>query len=126
MKARIKRSKITNHKTSRSAGRWLLLLALLALTALLLPQMLRVVEAQPADSASRFSRSPVTGKFTTRLPLHRQREMIVVLKLAAEPVAVVRSRAPGKQLAAGQRVAMAQNLRVQQDGLAAKEKEHES
>jgi minor extracellular serine protease Vpr len=119
MKARTRISKITNCQIGCRTRRWLLLPAVLALAALLSPQALRVVEAQSADPASRFARSPVSGKFIPKFPLRRPRELTVVLKLVDDPVAVVRSRLPGKRITAGQRTAIAQNLRVQQDTLAA-------
>lgn len=47
----------------------------------------------------------------------RQRPQAVVLKMSGDPVAVVRSRAPGKQLQLGQREAIERDLRSKQDAI---------
>ena len=46
-----------------------------------------------------------------------QRPQTVVLKMAGDPVAVVRSRAPGKQLAEAQRQSIERDLRSSQDAI---------
>jgi minor extracellular serine protease Vpr len=110
MQSRITGSKIIQSLTRIGVRGWLLLTAVLAM-AIMLPQPESlVVEAQSNDP---------TDKFIPKIPLGREREITVVLKLAGDPVAVVRSRMPDKRVAEGQRAAIVQNLRVQQEVLAA-------
>ena len=68
--------------------------------------------ARPAESAA-LSSAP---DFKSAIPLGSARAT-VVLKLAGDPVAVVRSQAPGKKISDSQRRAIEQSLRAQQDGL---------
>ena len=60
---------------------------------------------------SRITGAPIQGAPLT------QRSRTVVLKLAGDPVAVVRSRMPGKQLAEADRLAIQTALRRQQDAI---------
>jgi subtilisin family serine protease len=69
--------------------------------------------AQPGERAAltRLSGTPDrTGPVS-------QRPNTVILKMIGDPVAVVRSRAPGKQLALGQRESIERDLRSRQDAL---------
>ncbi|TLY73382.1 MAG: hypothetical protein E6K49_14560, partial [Gammaproteobacteria bacterium] len=68
--------------------------------------------AQPTDS--RLTASPTVGRFTPAIALGQQRERVVVLKLAGDPVAVVRGRMPGKQISESDRQTIETNLRAQQ------------
>ena len=45
--------------------------------------------------------------------------LTVFLKMAGDPVAVVRSRAPGKQISESERRSIADNLRREQDAITA-------
>src|SRR5260370_39525351 len=72
--------------------------------------------AQSGVPAQRFElttgdEQPVRGQ-----PLASQ-VLTVVLKMAGDPVAVVRSRAPGNQISEGDRETIQQSLRRQQDSL---------
>ena len=69
-----------------------------------------------AQSSGRHALNRVTA---TAIPggLLRQRPNTVVLKMAGDPVAVVRSRAPGKQLAEAQRQSIERDLRSRQDAI---------
>ena len=58
----------------------------------------------------------VTGTVIAGGPL-TQRPQTVVLKMADDPVAVVRSRAPGKQLAEAKRQSIERDLRGKQDAI---------
>jgi subtilisin family serine protease len=69
-----------------------------------------------AQSANRPQLSRVTGTAIQSAPLG-QRLRTVVLKMTGDPVAVVRSRMPGKQLAEADRLAIQTTLRSQQDAL---------
>jgi minor extracellular serine protease Vpr len=69
-----------------------------------------------AQSANRPHLSRVTGTTIKGAPLG-QRLQTVVLKMAGDPVAVVRSRMPGKQLAESDRLAIQKTLRSQQDAI---------
>jgi minor extracellular serine protease Vpr len=57
-----------------------------------------------------------TGNLKQSVPLGREVHT-VVLKMVGDPVAVVRSRAPGKQIADADRVAIQESLRARQDAL---------
>jgi minor extracellular serine protease Vpr len=69
-----------------------------------------------AESTGRHTLKRVTGKSLTGTPVG-QRKVDVVLKMSGEPVAVVRSRAPNKQLAAGERDTIERSLRASQDAI---------
>lgn len=69
-----------------------------------------------AQSAGRPALQRVTGATLSGGPLS-QRPVTVVLKMAGDPVAVVRSRAPGKQLAESQRQSIERDLRSRQDAI---------
>jgi subtilisin family serine protease len=69
-----------------------------------------------AQSAARPHLSRITGTAIQGAPLS-QRSRTVVLKMAGDPVAVVRSRMPGKQLAEADRLAVQTSLRNQQDAI---------
>jgi minor extracellular serine protease Vpr len=69
-----------------------------------------------AQSADRPQLSRVTGTAIQGAPLG-QRLRTVVLKMTGDPVAVVRSRMPGKQLAEADRLAIQTTLRSQQDAI---------
>jgi subtilisin family serine protease len=71
--------------------------------------------AQTTDKLSRFALSPMTGKFTPAASLRGSGEFVV--KLSADPVALMRSRAPGKQISESERSAIVADLRAQQDAL---------
>jgi len=58
----------------------------------------------------RIAGQPVSGAL-------RQRSQTVLLKMSGDPIAVVRSRAPGKQLALGQRESIERDLRSKQDAI---------
>jgi minor extracellular serine protease Vpr len=74
--------------------------------------------SQSADRAKRLVRPPVTDQLTPALPLG-QRPRTVVLKMADDPVAVVRSRTPGKQISEAAQKAIESDLRAKQDAIAA-------
>src|SRR5687767_5109030 len=75
MNTRNTRSKITNNQASLSIGRWLLLLAALALVALLSPEALRVVQAASGDLDTSFG----TGGLVTKdLGGHEQAVSIAI------------------------------------------------
>jgi len=69
-----------------------------------------------AQSSGRHVFQRVTGTAVPGGPLG-QRPQTVVLKMAGDPVAVVRSRAPGKQLAEAQRQSIERDLRSRQDAI---------
>ena len=73
-------------------------------------------QSQSANRANRFVRPPVGSALVQRVPL-RQGEKTVVLKMAGDPVAVVRSRMPGKQISETDRQTIARTLRQQQDAI---------
>jgi minor extracellular serine protease Vpr len=73
--------------------------------------------AQSARPANRLVRPPATNKLSPAVPL-AQRPKTFVLKMADDPVAVVRSRIPGKQIAEADRQAIERDLRIKQDALA--------
>jgi minor extracellular serine protease Vpr len=73
--------------------------------------------AQFANPASRFATSPVTGELRPVVSPGQQRPMTVVLKMAGDPVAVVRSRMPGKRMAESDKKAIEGSLRAQQQAL---------
>src|SRR2546429_3328489 len=69
-----------------------------------------------AQSGGRHAFQRVTGTAIPGGPLtHRPRT--VVLKMAGDPVAVVRSRTPGRQLAEAQRQSIERDLRSRQDAI---------
>src|SRR6266404_1659581 len=69
-----------------------------------------------AQSSGRPALHRVTGTAIPGGPL-RQRPNTVVLKMVGDPVAVVRSRMPGKQVAEGQRQSIQRDLRSRQDAI---------
>jgi subtilisin family serine protease len=69
-----------------------------------------------AQTVARPHLSRITGTAIPGAPLS-QRSQTVVLKLSGDPVAVVRSRMPGKQLAEADRLAIQTTLRRQQDAI---------
>jgi len=73
--------------------------------------------AQTTQRPKRFTPVPSTGPITPAVPLGPQREMTVVLKMAGDPVALIRARAHGKQLSEDAEKAIAAQLRAQQDAL---------
>jgi subtilisin family serine protease len=73
--------------------------------------------SQSADRAKRLVRPPVANQLTPAVPLG-QRQRTVVLKLADDPVAVVRSRTPGKQISEAEQRAIESDLRAKQDAIA--------
>src|SRR6266853_769870 len=77
------------------------------------------VSATAQSSGRHLVASPTVGRFSPAVPLGQGRERVVVLKLADDPVAVVRSRMPGKQLAETDRQTIETNLRTQQQRIIA-------
>jgi len=69
-----------------------------------------------AQSSGRHALQRLTGTEIPGGPL-TQRPRTVVLKMAGDPVAVVRSRVPGKQLAEAQRQSIERDLRSRQDAI---------
>jgi minor extracellular serine protease Vpr len=69
-----------------------------------------------AQSSGRPALERVTATVIAGGPL-TERPQTVVLKMAGDPVAVVRSRAPGKQLAEAQRQSIEHDLRSRQDSI---------
>jgi len=69
-----------------------------------------------AQSSSRPELQRVTGTLIAGGPLTEQPQT-VVLKMTGDPVAVVRSRAPGKQLAEAERQSIERDLRSRQDAI---------
>ncbi len=69
-----------------------------------------------AQSGGRPALHRVTGTAIPGGPLG-QRQQTVVLKMAGDPVAVVRSRTPGKQLAEAHRQSIEHDLRSRQDAI---------
>src|SRR6185295_15884651 len=67
-----------------------------------------------AESDRQFKR--LNGTVKEQLPMGH-REITVVLQLAGDPVAVVRSQSPDKTLLTSQQNAIENNLRVQQEAL---------
>jgi subtilisin family serine protease len=72
--------------------------------------------AQSADRAGRFELMTDADQRLGGRPLASQ-PLTVVLKLAADPVAVVRSRAPGKQISEQERESLADRLHIDQAAL---------
>src|SRR5437870_1885574 len=70
--------------------------------------------AQPTERYGRLVASPTVGRLTPAVALGEQRERVVVLKLAGDPVAVVRGRMPGKQISETDRHTIETNLRAEQ------------
>jgi len=69
-----------------------------------------------AQASGRHALQRATGSVIPGGPLTR-RTQTVVLKMAGDPVAVVRSRAPGKQLPEAQRQSIERDLRSRQDAI---------
>lgn len=72
------------------------------------------LSATAQSSGRHLVASPTVGRFSPAVPLGKQRERVVVLKLADDPVAVVRSRMPGKEISETDRHTIETNLRAQQ------------
>jgi minor extracellular serine protease Vpr len=70
-----------------------------------------------SGGARRFVQAPASGEFVPAIQLGHRPEMTVVLKMAGDPVAVVRSRAPGKHIAEADRKVIENALRTQQEAL---------
>ena len=88
------------------------LFAAAALLAGLAPAM----GAHAADPLARFVQLPSDSEFAPALqPLAGR--VTIVLKLAGDPVAVVRSRAPGKEISEGEQRSIEDQLRRDQDAL---------
>ena len=68
------------------------------------------------DAAQRFELASTDEQPIREVPLAAQ-PITVVLKMAGDPVAVVRSRAPGKRISESERRSIADSLRRQQDDL---------
>jgi subtilisin family serine protease len=85
--------------------------------AILLAGFVSSVGAQSADPTSRFVASPDSGEFVPAIPLGSQRVNTVVLKLAGDPVAVARSRAPSKEISEADRQVIERALLTQQDAI---------
>ena len=90
--------------------------ALLAAAALLASLSLNP-HAQSSDPTSRFVPSPITEEFVPAVQTGLQRQLTVVLTMVGDPVAVVRSRRPGKQMSDAEKDAIEHDLRVQQEAL---------
>jgi subtilisin family serine protease len=69
-----------------------------------------------AQSAQRPALERITGTAVPKAPLS-QRPQTVVLKMTGDPIAVVRSRMPGKQLIESQRVSIQRDLQSRQDAI---------
>ena len=78
-----------------------------------------VSHAQPTNRSSHLVASPTVGRFAPAVPLGQQRQRVVVLKLADDPVAVLRSRIPGKQVSETDRQTIEANLRARQQPIVA-------
>jgi minor extracellular serine protease Vpr len=83
--------------------------------ALLLFGFMPSSHAQSANGRRQLTR--ITGNLSHGAPL-RQGAQTVVLKMAGDPVAVVRSRMPGKKIAEADRQAIERDLRAKQDAIA--------
>jgi minor extracellular serine protease Vpr len=72
-------------------------------------------------AAGRFQRSPIQGSVDPQvlpIALDDSTHLTVMLELAGDPVAVVESEAPGKQLTRQQKAGIKANLRARQDAIA--------
>ncbi len=74
--------------------------------------------AQSGAPSRQFVQSPVTGTFTPAIALGAQRQVTVVLTMAAAPVAVVRGRTPGQRLQLVDTDQIERDLRAAQNALA--------
>ena len=74
--------------------------------------------AQSTSPVRRLVRPPNNGQLVRRVPPLTQPAKTVVLKMEGDPVAVVRSRMPGKQIAETDRQAIERDLRARQDAIA--------
>ena len=94
---------------------------LLICSSLLLLLLAATVSAW-AQAASQKSTNQLPARIGAPLPsgvpVSQQGQKTVVLKMAGDPVAVVRSRMPGKQLAEADRQAVVRDLRSRQDAIA--------
>jgi subtilisin family serine protease len=88
---------------------------LLLRAVLLSSTMVSAAMAQPGNKAKRFE--VLTDDLAVAAKRLRDRPLTVVLKLAAEPVAVVRARSPDKQISEGEQGQIENQLRQQQDAL---------
>jgi minor extracellular serine protease Vpr len=73
--------------------------------------------AQSADSGKNFTPVPNQGQPLTGKRPFQQRTLTVILKLAGDPVAVARGRAPRKRLSAASEQSIVRARRTQQDAL---------
>jgi minor extracellular serine protease Vpr len=96
----------------RRIARSVLALGVLVLSCLVLPG-----HAQSADPARQFVEFANAAEFTPAVQLASQREMTVVLKLADDPVAVVRSRRADKRVSDSERNTIEADLRGKQQAL---------
>src|SRR6184192_1392842 len=78
-----------------------------------------VSHAQPTNRSSHLVASPTVGRFAPAVPLGQQRQRVVVLKLADDPVAVLRSRIPGKHVSETDRQTIEANFRARQQPIVA-------
>jgi minor extracellular serine protease Vpr len=98
---------------SRSA---FLRLFLIVTSIVLFYGVLVSAQSQPPNRNNRFARPSIDGRLVQNVPL-RQNERTVILKMTGDPVAVVRSRMPGKQISEAERQNIESNLRKQQDAI---------
>ena len=89
-------------------------LATMVLALLFAPQASHAQSAGPAD---RFVRTPLSGQSVSASPHGKRGEMTFVLKLAGDPVAVVRGRRRSKHLEKAEAESIAKTLRARQDAL---------
>src|SRR6266446_6297411 len=97
----------SKHRTVRAA--------LAAILAIVSAVFVVDASAQLSDRMSRFALSPKTGKFTPAPSFKGPSDYVV--KLSGDPVAVVRSRAPDKQISESERQAIETTLRAQQEAV---------
>lgn len=95
---------------------WFKIVPAFAIVALLV-EFMPSLHAQSARPATRLVRPPNTGQIAPAARLGRQRPVTVVLKMAGDPVAVVRSRMPGKQIPEVDRQAIERDLRTRQEAI---------
>jgi len=87
------------------------------LGAALLFGLVATASAQLLNSGGQPVPVPNAGQPLQRNLLDKNRQITVVLKLADEPVAVVRSRMPGRHLSEADRKAIAGRIRAKQDAM---------
>jgi hypothetical protein len=84
------------------------------IAAVAMVALIPISSAAPSSGRSALKRVP--DKTVTAKPFG-QRPITVVLKMSGDPVAVLRSRAPNKQLAEGERQLVERSLRGKQDAI---------